>query len=373
LRLPGPRVSPARLTAAAPCLQSEGMSRLPRRLAAALAIALALALAPCPGRAAREIGLCRFDVDETRAGVADALAETCEERAPRIFEQLGASRDRSGVAAAVTVRIVSSPSEIAGASPPGARPPDWSIAVAYPEPRVVVLALRHRDGRPVEDLDIELEHELSHVALHDATGGAAVPRWLSEGVAVLQSERSSMTRRSALLLASLGGRVRSLAALHDYPDGDTAITLAYAEAADFTGYLIRREGWRGIRVTLHKLARGIPIERALEAAYGRSAGELEKDWRRGLARRPSWAAIAAGSGLTWGVATLLFVAAYFQARRRKARRIVEMEEEELTYDARLVPGGAFRPDAATGPGPADPWGSRSGPTPSSVPPGSPIH
>ena len=341
----------------------------PRRLAAALILGAVLAAVPVAA-GARAVGLCRFEVDASRAGVADALEDTCTERAAQIFNELGALRDRDAGAAAVTVRVVGDPAEIAGASPAGARPPAWSIAVAYPDARLVVLALRRRDGRPVEDLDIELEHELSHIALHDASRGAAVPRWLSEGVAQLQSERSSMMRRGALQLAALSGNVLSLAALHDYPAGDAAVSLAYAEAADFTGFLVRREGWRGIRIALRRLARGATIDEALNAAYGESTARLEAAWRHDLARRPSWAAIATGSGALWGVATVLFVLAFLLARRRKVLRLVEMEEEELIGDARLGRGDAAPPGEGTAPGPCR---SRSGSTPSSAPPGSLVH
>jgi hypothetical protein len=276
----------------------------------------------------RNVGLCRFEIDDDRSAVADALSETCSERAVRIFEELGAIGRGRKAAAPVTIRIVGDPAKMGAVSPAGARPPDWSIAVAYPEVRLIVLALRHRDGRPVEDLEIELEHELSHIALRDVVRGADVPRWLSEGIAVIQSERSSMLRRSALLLASIGGGVRSIAALHDYPRGDDAVALAYSEAADFVGFLVRGGGWRGIRVTLRRLARGVPIDEALDAAYGRDLSALEKEWRRELARRPTWIAIVTGSSAIWGAAAMLFVVAYVRAKKRKTRRLAEMEEEE---------------------------------------------
>jgi hypothetical protein len=302
-------------------------SRFPR-LAAALCFA-ALVLASRAGICARVEGLCRFEVDDSRAGVADSLAETCGERATAIFAQLGALKKAPGRTEPVSIRIVGDPAEIAAASPPGARPPDWSVAIAYPRARLVVLALRGRDGRPVEDLDIELEHELSHIALHDIVKGDRVPRWLSEGIAVLQSERSSLFRRGALTLASLGGRVRSLAALHDYPEGGGSVALAYSEAADFVGFLLHRNGWRGIRVVLRRLARGVPLDEALDAVYGRDLAGLEGEWRAELAKRPTWVAIATGTGALWGVATALFALAYLQARRRKKRRLAEMAEQEI--------------------------------------------
>jgi hypothetical protein len=230
---------------------------------------------------------------------------------------------------------VSDPAEIGSALPRGARPPPWSIAIALPAARLVVLALEDRDGRPVERLDVELEHELSHVALRDALGGVEVPRWLSEGIAVQQSERSSMARRSALVLALLGGNVGSMGALHDYPRGDAAVALAYAQAADFVGFLVREGGWHGVRVALVRLRHGDDLDEAFLTAFGRTPDELDAIWRKRLSAGSSWVAVVTGSGALWGVATLLFTLAYIKSRQERRRRFEEMGAAEASID-RLV-------------------------------------
>jgi hypothetical protein len=302
----------------------------------AFAALLAVGLCPAGSRAATIVsGLCRFEIDANREGVAEALEGSCTERARVIFSELGLSSANGAPPTPVTVRIVSDPAEIESVSPKGANPPAWSIAVAYPAARLVVLALRDRDGRPTEHLDIELEHELSHIALRDAVQGVEVPRWLSEGIAVQQSERSSMARRSSLLLAALGGNVGSLAALHDYPRGDTAVALAYAQAADFVGFLVHEGGWHGVRVALNRLRHGDDLDVAFEAAFGRTPDELDAKWRDSLSDGFSWVAIATGSSALWGIATLLFALAYVRSRQRRHRRLEEMGAAEESIE-RLV-------------------------------------
>jgi len=287
------------------------------------------------GAATIDSGLCRFDIGADRAGVAAALEESCAERAREIFSELGILRGKDAVPAPVTIRIVSDPAEIGEVSPEGAVPPPWSVAVAYPTARLVVLALRGRDGRPTEHLDIELEHELSHIALRDAVQGVEVPRWLSEGIAVQQSERSSMARRSTLMLGALGGNVGSLAALHDYPRGDAAVQLAYAQAADFVGFLVRKGGWHGVRVALNRLRHGDGLDEAFEEAFGRTPDELDAEWRDKLEESPGWIAVATGSSALWGIATLLFALAYVRSRQRQRRRFEEMGAAEESIE-RLV-------------------------------------
>jgi hypothetical protein len=302
----------------------------------AFAALLAVGLCPAGSRAATIVsGICRFEIDANREGVAEALEKSCTERAGEIFSELGLSRAKGASPKPVTIRVVGDPAEIGSVSPKGTNPPPWSIAVAYPAARLVVLALRDRDGRPTEHLDIELEHELSHIALRDAVQGVEVPRWLSEGIAVQQSERSSMARRSSLLLAALGGNVGSLAALHDYPRGDTAVALAYAQAADFVGFLVHEGGWHAVRVALHRLRQGDDLDEAFEAAFGRTPKELDAKWRDQLSGGSSWVAIATGSSALWGLATLLFALAYVRTRQQRRRRFEEMGAAEESIE-RLV-------------------------------------
>jgi hypothetical protein len=300
-------------------------------------LALLAALTACvlpsgAGAATITSGLCRFEISDDRAGVAEALQETCGERALEIFSELGVPRSTDSAPKPVSVRVVGDPSEIRAASPRGAAPPPWSVAITYPALRLVVLALRDRDGRPVEHLDIELEHELSHIALRDAVRGVEVPRWLSEGIAVQQSERSSMARRGALTLAALGGSVGSLAALHDYPKGGTAVAIAYAQAADFVGFILREGGWHGIRVALNRLRHGDSLDEAFETAFGKTPDEMDASWRDRLSDDSSWVVVATGSGALWGLATALFALAYIRTRQQRRRRFEEMGAAEESIE-----------------------------------------
>lgn len=144
-----------------------------------------------------------------------------------------------------------------------------------------------------------------------------------------------MARRGELLVSSLGGDVESLAALHDYPRGKESVVLAYAQAADFVGFLLSEGGWHAIRVVLTRIEHGDPLDDAFERAFGRTLAVLEKEWRDEVFGWPSWVAVVTGSGALWGVITALFILAYIGARRRRNRRLVEMGEAEESIE-RLV-------------------------------------
>ena len=299
-------------------------------LVATLLISAGAAAGPmAPGqRAERDIGLCRIVADEKNSAVFEELEQTCEEDAGRIFEQLGIDVGAGGEIEVIEVRVVADPWKMVEHSPPGLVPPDWSGAIAYPERGIVIIALRNRDGSPVTDLAEVLEHELSHMAMRTAIGPARVPRWFSEGVAIQQSEGSSIERSRVMWLAAMGDRLLPLEAIERYPAGHTDVTLAYAQAADFVGYLLSDSGWHGIRVVLNRLAAGDDFEDAFETAYDSSVARMEKGWRGEMASDFSWLAVVTGSGALWGAIAILFIMAYFTVRRRGRVRMAEMEEEE---------------------------------------------
>ncbi len=284
---------------------------------------------PVPeGHTSLEIGACRLVLPLRNAGVSGELAETCREAAPRIFHQLGQTLGDEA-AGRLEVRLVDDPARMVHAAPPGAPPPPWSGAVAYPEQDLVILALRHRDGSPASDLRVVLEHELSHLALRRALPeGAQVPRWFSEGIAIQQSEGSSLLRDGLLRWADAGDSLLPLSAIERYPESPGRVSLAYAQAAGFVGHLLRDGSWTGIRALLDRMRRGDAFVDAFAAVYGRTADDVEREWRASLTGGLGWVALVTGTGALWSVITVLFVVAVVAAGRRKRRRLEAMASEE---------------------------------------------
>jgi hypothetical protein len=308
------------------------------------------------GYQAGESGVCRVAVPERNRALIDELLEVCQATYPRMARQLGLSEGAAG--GTIEIRVVRDPSEMGDVAPAGASPPEWSGAIAYPDAGMIVLALNNRIGAPVEDLGTVLEHELSHFALRRAIGDAAVPRWFSEGIAIQQSERSSIRRFWLVWLAARGGSLLPLESIERYPDEPHQINLAYAQAADFVGFLIRREGWLGVRIALREMAgEGAPFEEAFDEAFRDSPGSLESAWRAGLESRWDLLPLVTGTGVIWGGIAVLFLVAYVAARRRKKRRLAEMEAEEELID-RLVDLNVSAPKERLRPVSAEPLPSK---------------
>lgn len=280
-------------------------------------------------------GRCLFVVPEQNVSITGQLVPVCDEAVPRIFSQLGATvPDRENKP--IQVRVVANPADMDRLAPMDGAPPAWSGAVAYPRANLVLLALRHRNGSPVGDIGLALEHELSHLALRYVIGlEAPVPRWFSEGIAIQQSEASSLQRSGILWWASFGDTLVPLEDLERYPEHPGAVHLAYAEAADFVGFLLRRGDWASLREVLRRVAAGEEFDDALESTYGKSVRALEKQWREDLVGGSNWVALITGSGALWGLITALFIVAYRAVKKRRRRRLAEMEAEEAAVD-RLI-------------------------------------
>lgn len=285
---------------------------------------------------------CRVVVAEKNARLKSELVPICTATYRRMAGQLGLRSEAT--LSPVTVRIVSHPRDMESQAPPGAEPPSWSNAVAYPEHKLILMSLHNRMGSPVKDLDVVLEHELSHLALRQVIAGANVPRWYSEGIAIQQSERSSFRRYWLVWLAARGDNLLPMATIERYPDETGKINLAYAQAADFVGYLLRREGWLGVRIVLREVAKGRPFEEAFEFAYREKVAALELGWRQGLGSRWQLLPLITGTGALWGFIVVLFLVAYTAVKRRKQKRLKEMEAEEAALiEAQPRPATHSRP------------------------------
>ncbi|MBN2340416.1 MAG: hypothetical protein JXX29_00560 [Deltaproteobacteria bacterium] len=283
----------------------------------------------------RTRGYCRITVPARNAGFASMVEDTCVHGVPLIFNQLGVDVDESSFSP-VDVVVMQRPQEMAHFAPRGAQVPTWSGAVAFPSHHLVLLPMLRRDGSPVDDSEITLSHELSHVAFYQASAGAETPRWFSEGVAILQSEGSSFHRKRSIWWASLLNRIEPLDAVAKYPEGARAAEQAYAQAADFTAFLIEREGWNGVRFLLSQLQLGVPFEEAFYHSYGTSVAFLEREWNEQLFGSLGWLMAVTGDAVWLGLGALICIAGFFIVRRRKHQRLKEMEEEEAQLEQAIA-------------------------------------
>ncbi len=264
----------------------------------------------------------------------------------------------------LSVRLVSDPEMMRRLAPREAPPPAYAVGVAYPAARLALVSATAPRTWEASNVAQVLRHELSHLMLAEATNHAALPRWLAEGIAVHQADEHSFERFQELASASWTGRLVPLRRLDDgFSEGPDQVNVAYAEATDFVGYLLRIDGPTRFAIMLDHVREGASFEDAVSQTYGASLPRVEEEWRHDLDGRVAFAPLWAGTGLLSIAGAVLVVAALIRRRLKNKATLARWESEErarrsnrwmlLTRPALgLVPSRPANDDGAAGPAPS---------------------
>jgi hypothetical protein len=218
--------------------------------------------------------------------------------------------------------------------------PHWVAGVARSETGEIVIARHGPDGART-DLEHLLKHEMAHVVVHRASGGADVPRWFHEGVAESTAGGISLNRAQTLASAVFGPGVPDLDDLEAQftTDDGPQVAVAYAAARDFVEFL-RAQGEDGVKLrqAFSELRRGASFDTAIARAFGKSLPELAQIWRGGLPARFVWYPLAANGGLPLALVFPLVLAAWVRRRRALQRGWDRLEREDEVAFGRASTG-----------------------------------
>lgn len=222
--------------------------------------------------------------------------------------------------------------------------PRWAAGVAHPPSGEIAIARHAPDGSRT-DLEGLLRHEMAHVILHRAAGGAKLPRWFHEGVAESFTDEISLLRAQALAGAVFGPGVPSVEGLErSFREEDGAgASVAYAASRDLVTYLRYRDG-RGadFRQVLSEVRHGRALKPAFIRAYGLGIEELVAEWKAGLPGRFVWYPLVSSGGLPFFLVGPLVAWAWI--RRRKVLRASwdRLAHDEALAHARVMGVGPVR-------------------------------
>ncbi len=273
-------------------------------------------------------GWIRFSYHPSERERVQPLIAQADQFRSELSERLGRS-----VLHEVQVRIARTPGEMATLAPDGIPFPSYAAGVAYSEIGLVLLTIKPVHPNSKHELSEIFKHELAHVALHDAVGRSAVPRWFNEGFAVFVSGESSMVRLQALWLATVGDHLLELKQLQrSFPADSATASIAYAQAADVVRFLVRKEDELRFEALIERLRQGESFDDALENAYGTDTANLEFEWRQDVAKRYTfWPVLLSGS-VIWVGAIFLFTWGYRKRRTRAKATLARWAREEAAED-----------------------------------------
>jgi len=267
------------------------------------------------------------DADAVKSELVDALGQPVLER--------------------LEVRIAPTVADMARLGPASAPPPEYASGVAYNGMHFVLISMLAPRGAEAVDIDETFRHELAHVALEDAVGGRHIPVWFNEGLAISLSGELAWARRTTLINATLSGTLIPLSDLdRSFPRDNHDVSVAYAEAADFMQFLMRRADHARFVSMIERVREGKAFDRAIAEAYGSDLRKLEFQWRTDLERRFSIIPALTGGGLIWVLVMGVLVYAYVRRRRRTKAILEKWEREEAIEDALAARAAAADEQAA---------------------------
>lgn len=215
-------------------------------------------------------------------------------------------------------------------SAPSLGVPGWVSGFAVPPESTVVLFPSRTIRYPDDGLAELLRHEVAHVLLHRASGGRAVPRWFSEGFAVVASREVTLEDRTRVAAASLLGSTVSVSRLDRLFLGEEAeVHRAYALSTAFFRHLLEEHGGALPARVLDRVREGVPFEAALERALGAPLPFVEHAFWRRQRSWDRWLVLLTSTAVLWTGVTVLGLVAAARRRRRDARTLASWAEEEL--------------------------------------------
>lgn len=203
--------------------------------------------------------------------------------------------------------------------------PDWGVGVALPGGRVI--AVDHERlpavGRGAREVFL---HEMTHALLMRESGGADLPAWLHEGLAM---RLSGEWRFSDTVSLALEGRVPDLWDLRGpFPGAAGRAQRAYLTSELAVGRLLDEHGPTVVPRLLAEARRTGDLRAAFAAATGAPLEAFEDRFARAMQLRFGWLVLLTRWPALFVLLALVLAAGAVARLLRNRRRLAAMAEDE---------------------------------------------
>jgi hypothetical protein len=160
-------------------------------------------------------------------------------------------------------------------------------------------------------------------------GKHRVPRWLDEGLAMIQAREWSLSRLSKITGAVLTDSLIPMDKIADsFPLGVRDAELAYCQSFYFISFLKGKFGNNAFKAFLSQYSKHRDFHRAIRSAYHISWFSMEDLWLDYLKLRFSWVPIITSTGFLWFAASLIFILGYMRKKRKSRIKLQQWAIEE---------------------------------------------
>lgn len=230
------------------------------------------------------------------------------------------------------IRVVLEPagSEIDKTTPP------WVAGFAYGSLGTVVLFPERAPPYPYGSFDELVLHELAHVFAARAAGFQELPRWFSEGLAMVAAGSWGIDDRGWLTLAAVVDPETPIAGLEQmFEGGRGRRARAYALAGAFVRDLQQHKGPDTVAEILSRRRLGLPFDEAFRRTVGADPETAASAFWRRYSVWYRWVPLLTSSLTLWlGITGLALWAA---VRKRRRRELIEAMWEEEDADRQPPP------------------------------------
>lgn len=257
------------------------------------------------------------------AGYARDLSNLLEEKLPDFAQKLGTPIPDS-------IRVVVAPNR--GRFRYLTRGlPDWTGGAAYPRQRSIILkspTMYTEKGQ----FNVTALHELVHI-LTDYRGPSRLPRWLSEGVAMVLSGETMYKNRTPLGRAVVTGHTYTLEDIERMLRfGPEQARVAYLQSISFVKFLVDRYGWDSIAQLIEGYRTGVSPDTIFQQLSGHDFYTVEVAWHQQLRHQYRWYRLFDWLDFTmllWVGATFLVIIGGGLAIIRRRKYLSDMDEENF--------------------------------------------
>jgi len=223
--------------------------------------------------------------------------------------------------------------------------PRWIAGYAQTASSTIVMFPARSLSYPHDTLEDVFLHEIGHILIGRAAGGAPVPRWFHEGLALTAERSPGLRDRTQLMMAVLLER-RSIASLDAaFAGGSSSATRAYALSGAMIRHVLQRHGQDAPARVLARLATGEPFANAFHRATGESLAAAEAAFWRNSWWQQIIPFLTSTAVIWFGVMLLALFARRARAVRRDALRQQWEDEERRERENAATPDPPVTPQS----------------------------
>jgi hypothetical protein len=210
--------------------------------------------------------------------------------------------------------------------------PEWAVGLSLSNRSVVIIQMKAAPGTDANEFEKTFHHELIHVALDRAAGGARLPRWFHEGFAIMHADEWSAERSEMLSRSAAQGALMSFDDLtFVFPEHHNSVSLAYAQSFHFVREWKTRYGSDVYAKVLKRVRSGESFQKSFRNVTDDSLVVAEARWFQQLKSGSTmWSMFNDGALVFFG-ASILFLVAWWLRRNRNARKLVSMDTDNSKH------------------------------------------